>query len=98
MGAGLWELDCGSWTVGAELWELNWVLCKSRTSSYFILLRFTYFTCMGIFLAYMSMYHVHPETGVMGVCELPRGCWDLNPGPLQEQMLLATELSLHPLG
>jgi hypothetical protein len=27
-------------------------------------------------------------------CELPYGCWELNPGPLQEQpMLLTTEAS-----
>lgn len=45
-----------------------------------------------------SMYHMHalcsqrPEegdrlsgTGVTDGCELPRGCWEQNPGHLQEQ-------------
>ena len=32
------------------------------------------------------------ETGVKGSCEHPRGCWELNLGPLQEQYgLLITE-------
>ena len=36
-----------------------------------------------------------PRTGVMDVCELPCGYWELNPGPLQQdqQVLLTTE---HP--
>ena len=30
-------------------------------------------------------------------CELPYGCWELNPGPLEEQsVLLITEPSLQP--
>ena len=30
-------------------------------------------------------------------CELPRGCWELNSGPLEKQpVLLATEPSLAP--
>jgi hypothetical protein len=33
----------------------------------------------------------------MGGCEPPRGCWDLNSGPLEEQsVLLTTEPSLQP--
>ena len=33
-----------------------------------------------------------PETGVINSCELPRECWELNPGPLEEQpVLLASE-------
>jgi hypothetical protein len=36
-----------------------------------------------------------PWTGVTDGCELPCGCWESNPGPLQEQpMLLTTELAL----
>ena len=34
-----------------------------------------------------------PRTGVMGGCELPCGCWKLNSGPLQEQVLLNAEPS-----
>jgi hypothetical protein len=38
-----------------------------------------------------------PETGVADCCELPCGCWDLNPGLLGEQpVLVTTEPSLQP--
>lgn len=29
-----------------------------------------------------------PRIGVMDVCELPGGCWELNPRPLEEQQVL----------
>lgn len=36
-------------------------------------------------------------TGITGGCEVPWGCWEPNPGPLEEQrVLLATEPSLQP--
>ena len=31
-----------------------------------------------------------PGTGVTDSCELPYGCWELNPGPLEEQSVLLT--------
>ena len=38
-----------------------------------------------------------PATGSSDSCELPYGCWELNPGPLEEQsVLLTTEPSLQP--
>ena len=38
-----------------------------------------------------------PGTGVTESCELPCGCWDLNPGPLEEQpVFLSAESSLQP--
>ncbi|XP_050003558.1 adiponectin receptor protein 1 [Alexandromys fortis] len=38
-----------------------------------------------------------PATGSSDSCELPCGCWELNPGPLEEQsVLLTTEPSLQP--
>lgn len=36
------------------------------------------------------------RTGVMDVCEHLCGCWVLNPGPLEEQTVLFTELLLQP--
>ena len=37
----------------------------------------------------------YPGTGVTDSCELPCGCWELNPGALEEQaVLLTTEPSL----
>ncbi|CAO2613549.1 hypothetical protein LEMLEM_LOCUS16128 [Lemmus lemmus] len=36
------------------------------------------------------------DLGVTDSCELPCGCWELNPGPREEQsVLLTTEPSLH---
>ena len=38
-----------------------------------------------------------PETAVTDTCELPCGCWELSPGPLDQQpVLLTTEPSLQP--
>jgi hypothetical protein len=38
-----------------------------------------------------------PGTGIIDNCELPCGCWELNPGPLEEQPVLSTaEPSLQP--
>lgn len=31
-----------------------------------------------------------PEIGVKNDYEPPYGCWDLNPGPLEEQLVLLT--------
>ena len=31
-----------------------------------------------------------PGTGVTDSCELSCGCWELNPGPLEEQLVLLT--------
>jgi hypothetical protein len=31
-----------------------------------------------------------PETGVTDNCQLPCGCWELNLGPLEEQLVLLT--------
>lgn len=30
-----------------------------------------------------------PGMGVTDGCELPHGCWELNPGPLEEQTVLS---------
>jgi hypothetical protein len=39
-----------------------------------------------------------PGTGVTDAREPPSGCWELNPGPLQEQLeLLSVEPSFHSL-
>jgi hypothetical protein len=59
--------------------------------------------CMGALLTCMSVYHMHamcprkPEgdgeslgPGVTDGCKLLCGCWDLNPGPLEEQLILFT--------
>ena len=40
-----------------------------------------------------------PGTGVTDSCELPCGYWELNLGPLEEQLeFLTAEPSLQPLG
>ena len=58
---------------------------------------------MGALPACTSVHHVSiwfseqpeegtesPETGATNGCELPRGCWESNPGPLEEQPVLLT--------
>ena len=35
--------------------------------------------------------HQVPRTGVAHSCELPCGCWELNLGPLEEQLVLLTD-------
>jgi hypothetical protein len=63
------------------------------------LARNTYFMHVGVRLhAYLYMCVKFPQkpkevdrlhwTGVTDCCELPRGCWDLNPGPVEEQQVL----------
>ena len=46
----------------------------------------------------VSREHQIPWTWITDGCESPCGCWDLNPGPLEEQpVLLTAEPSLQPL-
>lgn len=53
---------------------------------------------------YLCSLHVcegirNPGTGVTDKCELPCGCWEMNPGPLEElPVLLTTEPCLEPVG
>ena len=62
---------------------------------------------MSVLLVYMYVYHVcawcpwkseegvrSPETGVMDSWEPPCQSWELNPVPLQEQVLLTVDSSL----
>ena len=40
-----------------------------------------------------------PQYRITDGCELPCGCWELNPGPLEEQLVILTiEQSLQPQG
>ena len=49
---------------------------------------FIFFMCIGVKVF---------GTGVTDSCELPCGCWELNPGPLEEQsVLLTAEPSFQP--
>lgn len=60
--------------------------------------------CVSAWLACMSVYHRMRAEACRGQkrgqtdgSEPARGCWDSNPGPLEEQLvLLTTELSLQP--
>jgi hypothetical protein len=56
------------------------------------------FACMYVYTCVQVPTEVRrvrrfPWTGteLTGSCELPYGCWELNPGPLQEQVLLTVE-------
>ena len=80
---------------------------------YFTQIRDSLSNCVGlslisiffnIFIVYLTLFYVHwcegvrsPGTGFSDSCELPCGCWELNPGPLEEQsVLLTAEPSLQP--
>jgi hypothetical protein len=54
--------------------------------------------CIGILSACVSMQGCQiPRNWSYRQCELSRECWELNPGPLEEQpVLLITESSLQP--
>ena len=56
--------------------------------------------CMDVLAAYMYTTFVpvgSPEVGSVDGADLPYGCWEMNPGPLQEkEVFLSAELSLHP--
>lgn len=49
---------------------------------------------MGVLTAYMPVYHMCSDHGdrarVRGDCESACKCWELNPGPLEEQSVLIT--------
>ena len=54
-----------------------------------------------LFFVYVHCYSAmgvkYPGTGITESCELPCGCWELNPGLLEEQSVLLTpEPSLQP--
>jgi hypothetical protein len=62
-------------------------------SGFFIKLFMIIFMCIDVFPSSMSVRS--PEIGVIGSCKLLRGCWELNPCPVEEQsVLLTTEPSL----
>jgi hypothetical protein len=55
---------------------------------------------MNVLLACIYVHHMWllnpPGNGVLGGFEPLCQCWELNLGPLQEQVLLPTEQSLQP--
>ena len=56
-----------------------------------------YFSCALVLCLHVCLRKGvrYAGTGVIDSCELPCGCWELNPGPLEEQsLLLTTESSL----
>ena len=44
--------------------------------------------CIDVLPACISVLRVL-GSGVTGSCELPCGCWELNPGPLEDQPVLS---------
>ena len=46
--------------------------------------------CIGVLPAGVSKGDRFPETGDTNSCELPCGCWESNPGPLEEQPVFLT--------
>lgn len=48
-------------------------------------------TCVCLVCTEISSGCWSPGTRVSGVCEPPLGCWESNPGPLQEEQVLSTD-------
>ena len=46
--------------------------------------------CMSVLSAGMPMRQKRSSDPIIDDCELPCGCWDLNSGPLEEQLVLLT--------
>jgi hypothetical protein len=84
---------------------IQWTICVIKLYSALI------FKCMYVYGSFVSMniyiQHVQhpwrpekstgaPRTGVTDGYQLPSGCWEPNPGPLQKQSLpLTTGASFH---
>ena len=79
-------------------------ICSCCACYYCLLMFLNYLFLLVSYLHTCVQYLQRPEegirslgTGVTGGCELPCGCWELNPGPLEEQpVLVTTEPSLQP--
>jgi hypothetical protein len=55
--------------------------------------KFIFILCALVFClhAYLCESAGSFGTGVIDSCELPCGCWEVNPGPLEEQPMLLTD-------
>jgi hypothetical protein len=77
-----------------SLWLLN---------IFFLDLTFLFYVCVCFTCTYLHLMHAVPRstgtrflrTGVTDSCKLPCVCRELNPGPLQEQLLLSAVLTLY---
>ena len=56
--------------------------------NFIIFLRFRFILCTLAFCLHVSLREDvrSPETGVTDRCKLPCGCWELNPGPPEDQL------------
>ena len=62
-----------------------------RTITEFLFLRFIYYYSL-VHCSCLQMHQKRTSDLIMGSCEPPCGCWDLNSGPLEVQsVLLPTE-------
>lgn len=67
--------------------------CKSNFLPFFPVYNFACmcsFACMCVCAQGISIRS--PGTGLLASCELLRGCWELNLGPLQKQYMLLTNI------
>jgi hypothetical protein len=63
---------------------------------FFFVSRLIIFMCIGVFPAYLCEGSRAFRAGLTDGSELPWGCWELNPGPQEEQpVLLTPEPSQH---
>jgi hypothetical protein len=68
--------------------------------SHFVFTVYGCFTCLFFCVPYTCLLPTEalmPGTGVTDGCRLPCECWELNSGPLHEQVFLTIEPSLQPI-
>ena len=102
MGKAFWgEVSAGTqqvWSTASGKWPSEWQGPKLRQSflSFFFLIRLDLFIlCMWVHCSCLQTHQKRASDPITDSCEPPRGCWELNSGPLGEQsMLLTAEPSL----
>jgi hypothetical protein len=78
------------------VWPGLWI-CYGYVSWCPFFLRFIYYYAL-VHCSCLQMHQKRVSDLIMGGCEPPCGCWDLNSGPSEEQsVLLSTEPSRQPM-
>lgn len=93
-----------------SIFESIWLFCPSKHNLKFCFTSFS-FAGVGVLLACFSVHRLHitccprwseegvrcPGAGTRDSSKPPRRCWDLKPGPLEQQPVLLTAESSFPI-
>jgi hypothetical protein len=64
--------------------------CTSYSTPLFKKDIFIYFMYVSVHCSYLQTHQKRASDPITDGCEAPCGCWELNPGPLEEQSVLLT--------